>query len=1060
MPWSLTDAPKGTSALPLGAKRIFIAAANKVHADTSDDEQAMIAGWAAVKRHYTKGSDGKWTRKTAAADTNIANALIAVSARDVPHETLQASLEVLLREGHLAPVKDSRVEAAGGMGRNNGDAAGAGTGGKCVCPECGYTTTHDTGEPCNELKCAECGATMTRDEAVSTDAAAEDMIFAADHEHITDEKPHFLLSDVALGRNALARIALYAEVPSWWSGTLEDLQAGVRVAVYERFPDLKTKDIGAGPYSLLPPTVAEAEPGELTEVLADALEQTEDLLVVAGVAAAAPAFGTFLTAMEIETLQAAAEQKVYDLASVGREAIVMPFAASDETFIFEDDGEVLTFDAVVGQVETPLVPRMISADDVTPVVFRRESIESNFPRLEAEIAMGRLFGEADHPPDGKPRIRETCVVFDDIRLDGNDIVVHGRTTRNAAGRDVRDLALTPINLEFSLRGWGKPKPITWEGEGKFKGRKCTEASDFILRTFDVVTTGLATTGLMGVAADDDGGIQMDAKDAQDAAEGDDNVTAGQDFVEEQLEPGKDLPAAAAAPAPADDVEETVEETEDTEASAEPMIKLSDVEAAMETGIAKAMEKASARQEITAEIARVKGRVSDEPGIQMLLTSHLDSAQTVEEVREAEKALESVFPKLNDPSAGIMAGQGTIAGTPRDKPLADFMADGEGNVVRRPNTVPEVRELLMAGIEDTGTDDPGNDAYNFNILLDNYETGGGRNEHYRYLYTLTKPGYQQFEAASQTTALMGTQTPQVLPLLRYLYPKLFARVIASVQPMRQPTATVYWMRFQKMDGSTYTEQRSNFDYDWSDRETEATTKKQLGLSMEQANISAREKSIYYDIAQEVVQDMASVHGVNAQSELLKEAANEIAREVNYEMLYDMWDNSTGSALTFGTALPAAGWTNIDQWWKMLATFMNKASAQIRRDNYMGPNWTVVDPMSAALLGVLDTYETTTNVIEDEFGVGLKRIGSIAGQYAVYQADWFTENRILLGYKGSNWTRSGYVYAPYIPLYTSPIDYDAPTNTVAQSVTSRYGTYYQRPGLFGKITISSATGVNPF
>jgi len=118
------------------------------------------------------------------------------------------------------------------------------------------------------------------------------------------------------------------------------------------------------------------------------------------------------------------------------------------------------------------------------------------------------------------------------------------------------------------------------------------------------------------------------------------------------------------------------------------------------------------------------------------------------------------------------------------------------------------------------------------------------------------------------------------------------------------------------------------------------------------------------------------------------------------------------------------------------------------------------MAAALLSVMDSYETDGNFIEDQFGVGLKRVGTLAKQYTVYQADWFTENRILLGYKGATWSRAGYVYAPYIPLYTSPIDYDAPTNTVSQSVTSRYGVYYPRPALFGKVTISTATGTNPF
>lgn len=44
------------------------------------------------------------------------------------------------------------------------DEQGLGPGGVCVCPECGYTEEHATGEKCNEKKCEKCGTVMTRKE--------------------------------------------------------------------------------------------------------------------------------------------------------------------------------------------------------------------------------------------------------------------------------------------------------------------------------------------------------------------------------------------------------------------------------------------------------------------------------------------------------------------------------------------------------------------------------------------------------------------------------------------------------------------------------------------------------------------------------------------------------------------------------------------------------------------------------------------------------------------------------------------------------------------------------
>jgi len=39
---------------------------------------------------------------------------------------------------------------------------GLGIGGKCICPSCGATVTHQTNTPCFNVKCPKCGTTMTR----------------------------------------------------------------------------------------------------------------------------------------------------------------------------------------------------------------------------------------------------------------------------------------------------------------------------------------------------------------------------------------------------------------------------------------------------------------------------------------------------------------------------------------------------------------------------------------------------------------------------------------------------------------------------------------------------------------------------------------------------------------------------------------------------------------------------------------------------------------------------------------------------------------------------------
>ena len=48
-----------------------------------------------------------------------------------------------------------------GYGRGRGG-FGAGSTGKCICPNCGYRTPHQRGVPCYTQKCPKCGTNLVR----------------------------------------------------------------------------------------------------------------------------------------------------------------------------------------------------------------------------------------------------------------------------------------------------------------------------------------------------------------------------------------------------------------------------------------------------------------------------------------------------------------------------------------------------------------------------------------------------------------------------------------------------------------------------------------------------------------------------------------------------------------------------------------------------------------------------------------------------------------------------------------------------------------------------------
>ena len=65
-----------------------------------------------------------------------------------------------MSSGRRGGGRGGGVGAGRGRGRMGGFAAGPG--GSCVCPRCGYSTSHVIGTPCYQQTCPKCGSRMTR----------------------------------------------------------------------------------------------------------------------------------------------------------------------------------------------------------------------------------------------------------------------------------------------------------------------------------------------------------------------------------------------------------------------------------------------------------------------------------------------------------------------------------------------------------------------------------------------------------------------------------------------------------------------------------------------------------------------------------------------------------------------------------------------------------------------------------------------------------------------------------------------------------------------------------
>ena len=89
-------------------------------------------------------------------------------------------------------------------------------------------------------------------------------------------------------------------------------------------------------------------------------------------------------------------------------------------------------------------------------------------------------------------------------------------------------------------------------------------------------------------------------------------------------------------------------------------------------------------------------------------------------------------------------------------------------------------------------------------------------------------------------------------------------------------------------------------------------------------------------------------------------------------------------------------------------------------------------------------------------GAVKTGTISKKWDVYVDPYFPRNLLLVGRKGSGFLESGYVYAPYVPLQTTPTIFNPENFTPRKGVMTRYGKKMVRPDMYGLVVVEDLVG----
>ena len=245
--------------------------------------------------------------------------------------------------------------------------------------------------------------------------------------------------------------------------------------------------------------------------------------------------------------------------------------------------------------------------------------------------------------------------------------------------------------------------------------------------------------------------------------------------------------------------------------------------------------------------------------------------------------------------------------------------------------------------------------------------------------------------------------------------------------------------------------------------------EIDIKVDSVSITAITKKLKAKWTPELGQDLNAYHNLDAEVELTSILSEQIALEIDREILEDLIKGATASTLYWSraagrfvnrntgaeigatTATPDFTGT-VSEWYETLVETVNDVSAAIHRKTLRGgANFLVCGPEVANVLEFTAGFRADITGDADRGTVGAVKTGSLSKKWDVYVDPYFPRNLILVGRKGGSFLESGYVYSPYVPLQVTPTIFGTEDFVPRKGVMTRYGKKMVRPDMYGLVIV---------
>ena len=250
--------------------------------------------------------------------------------------------------------------------------------------------------------------------------------------------------------------------------------------------------------------------------------------------------------------------------------------------------------------------------------------------------------------------------------------------------------------------------------------------------------------------------------------------------------------------------------------------------------------------------------------------------------------------------------------------------------------------------------------------------------------------------------------------------------------------------------------------------------EIDIKVDSVAITAETKKLKAKWTPELGQDLNAYHNLDAEVELTSILSEQIALELDREIMTDLivgatagtfyWSRSPGLFVNrttgeeVGASAKAPDFTGtVSEWYETLIETINDVSAQIHRKTLRGgANFVVCGPEIANILEFTAGFRANVTADADKGDIGAVNVGSLSRKFDVIVDPYFPRTVLLVGRKGNSFLESGYVYAPYVPLQTTPTIFGPEDFVPRKGVMTRYAKKMVRPDMYGLVIVRGLLG----